>query len=268
MTLKARLSRAFGVRVSSLRRLSGGDVSEVHAVRLADGRHLVLKRADTAAGEGRMLAAIRAAGCPAPKPLLTGDGFLVMERLTDGGLPGPGAWETAGRAVARLHGTYGDAYGWDEDHAFGPVAIPNAPAEDWPRFWAENRILAAPDALPDDIRVRVEALVRTLPGRLPAAPPRSLLHGDLWSGNLLFGPSGFTGLIDPAAYYGDAEVDLAMMTLFGEMPPYFLEGYGPLREGWEDRRPIYQLWPALVHLRLFGVGYRHMVTNLLARAGA
>lgn len=268
MTLAARIEAGLGSAVISTRSMSGGDLSDVFDVRLADGRRLVAKRADTAAAEGAMLAAIRSSGCPSPEVVLCEADLLVMERLADGGMPGPAGWEAAGIGVRALHDTHGGAYGWAADHAFGTVPIPNGSTSDWPGFWAERRLLAAPEAVPAPVARRLEALARTLPDRLPAAPPAALLHGDLWSGNLLFGPAGFSGVIDPAAYFGDAEVDLAMLTLFGAPPLAFFEGYGAPAEGWDARRPIYQLWPALVHLRLFGAGYRPMVERLLAVAGA
>ncbi|MGB8622195.1 MAG: fructosamine kinase family protein, partial [Paracoccaceae bacterium] len=173
-----------------------------------------------------------------------------------------------GRTLRRLHEAAGAGYGWAEHYAFGPVSIPNAAAADWPTFWAERRLMAAPGALPADIANRVEGLAARLPDLLPHSPPAALLHGDLWQGNVLFGTEGACWLIDPACYYGDAEVDLAMLKLFGRPGPAFQDGYGALSDGWLARLPIYQLWPALVHLRLFGGGYRGLVERLLSDAGA
>jgi fructosamine-3-kinase len=247
--------------------LSGGDLSQVAAAELATGETVIAKSAPNAEAEAGMLDAIRATGCPAPRVIGAAASLLVLERLDAGGRPDAAAWETAGRAIARLHRATGARYGWSGDHAFGPAAIPNAAARDWPAFWADRRLLAWPEALPRDIARRVEALARALPDVLPKAPAPALLHGDLWSGNLLWGRAGFSGVIDPAAYHGDPEVDLAMLTLFGAPPASFWRGYGATRPGLADRRPVYQLWPALVHLRLFGDGYRGMVETLLARLG-
>jgi fructosamine-3-kinase len=101
---------------------------------------------------------------------------------------------------------------------------------------------------------------------LPSAAP-ALLHGDLWSGNILVRDGRLAALIDPACYHGDAEVDLAMLTLFDSPPDEFWEAYGPLEPGWRERRPIYQLFPALVHLRLFGAGYAGLADRLLGEIG-
>lgn len=251
-----------------MRGLGGGDLSRVFEVTLADGRAAIAKETPGAGVEAAMLRAIRRTGCPAPEVLFAADDLLVMERLEAGGVPDDAAWRAAGIGVALLHAASGPGYGWPDDHAFGPVPIPNGAAGDWPAFWGERRLLAWPGTLPRDLARCLEALARRLPELLPARPRPALLHGDLWSGNLVFGPGGFSGLIDPAAGHGDPEVDLAMLTLFGRPPPAFLGGYGPLASGWQARRPVYQLWPALVHLRLFGEGYRPMVARLLAASGA
>jgi fructosamine-3-kinase len=113
----------------------------------------------------------------------------------------------------------------------------------------------------------VTALAERLPDLLPASPLPSHLHGDLWSGNILVAGGQLAALIDPACYHGHAEVDLAMLALFDTPPDDFWESYGPLEEGWEERRPLYQLFPALVHLRLFGPTYASMVDRLLGEYG-
>jgi fructosamine-3-kinase len=119
--------------------------------------------------------------------------------------------------------------------------------------------------LPAELARRVERLAAELPERLPVRPAFSLLHGDLWSGNVLVDGPRVSALIDPACYYGHGEVDLAMLTLFGSPGAAFWEAYRPA-PGWDARRPVYQLWPAIVHLLLFGEAYRPMVDRLLAEA--
>jgi fructosamine-3-kinase len=103
---------------------------------------------------------------------------------------------------------------------------------------------------------------------LPAHPDAALLHGDLWGGNILVAQGRVTALIDPACYYGHAEIALAMLCLFDHPDPAFTGAYGAAAPGQADRRPIYQLFPALVHLRLFGQAYRGLVERLLTEAGA
>nr|WP_216671166.1 fructosamine kinase family protein [Mangrovicoccus sp. HB161399] len=255
-----------GAEIRRLVPLQGGDLSEVARADLADGRIAVLKRGPLAGREARMLRAMAAAGAPVPDVLGFDDGLLVLDWLE----PGPSdaaAWTACGAGLRRLHGSLAASCGWDEDYAFGPVAIPNGRMESWPGFWAERRLLPFLPHLPASLARRVETLARRLPDLLPARPPAALLHGDLWQGNIHF--SGGTGmLIDPACYHGDAEADLAMLDLFGRIPAAFLDGYGTLAPGWEGRRPLYQIWPALVHLRLFGGSYAGLAGRLLERCGA
>jgi fructosamine-3-kinase len=262
--LAERAAALLGARVVGLRRLHGGDLSEVALARLETGATAVLKAGPRLRAEAAMLGAIRAAGAPAPAVLAVSDDLLAMEALPEDGAP---AWADLGRAVRTLHAATGPRYGWPVDHGFGPVAIPNAPAADWPAFWAERRLLAGVDALPAGLARRLERLAGRLPDLLPADPPPSLLHGDLWAGNVLFAGGRVSGLIDPACCWGHAEADLAMLTLFGAPGPAFFEAYGPLEPGAAERRAVYQLWPALAHLRLFGGGYRGMVEGLLDRIG-
>lgn len=236
-------------------------------VTLADGRIAVVKGGPAPRTEAAMLAAIRAAGAPAPAVLAVADDLLALEPLADAGGLGA-AWGDLGAALRRLHAARGDRYGWGEDYAFGPVAIPNAPLPDWPDFWAERRVLNAAPHVPADLARRLEAAARRLPDLLPARPAPALLHGDLWTGNVLAAGGRITGLIDPACYHGDPEADLAMLHLFGRPGPAFAKAYGPLDPGWEARRAAYALWPALNHLRLFGAGYRGMVEGFLEAIGA
>ena len=254
-----------GAEVSRARPLHGGDLSEVQLLSLSDGREVAAKTGPLVAAEAAMLRAIRSAGASAPEVLGVAGDLLLMEALEETPSSTEG-WQTLGRALRQLHSAEGPHYGWPEDYAFGPVAIPNTPLRAWPEFWASRRLLAAPDALPRDLRLRIEALCKRLPELLPAAPPAALLHGDLWTGNVLFSHAA-AYLIDPACYWGHGEVDLAMLHLFGTPPAAFHEAYGALEPGHEARWAIYQLWPALVHLRLFGAGYRGMVEARLAALG-
>lgn len=236
-------------------------------ITLADGREAIVKGGASVKAEARMLDAIRATGAPAPAVLAVSDEALVMTVVSSGGNNLGGAWASLGAALARLHAKSGTSYGWFEDYAFGPVAIENAWADDWPRFWAERRLLANLACIPSGLARRIETLAADLANRLPPRPRPALLHGDLWSGNVLVSDHRVTGLIDPACYYGHVEVDFAMLTLFDSPAAAFYDAYGTLEPGHNERVAIYQLWPALVHLRLFGEGYKPLVERLLSAAG-
>jgi fructosamine-3-kinase len=247
--------------------LRGGSLSEIVRISLADGRQAIVKSAPQARAEAVMLATIAASGAPAPAVLAVSDRVLVLELMPAEGLLGA-AWASLGSAAAALHAVRGPRYGWAEDYAFGPVAIPNRWTDHWPSFWAEHRLCVHLGFLPQVLARRVEALAADLPDRLPARPASALLHGDLWSGNVLASGQRVSALIDPACYYGHAEADIAMLELFGRPGAAFYEAYGRMEPGYRERRVLYQLWPALVHLRLFGDEYRPMAGRLLAEAGA
>lgn len=262
-----RAARLLRTSVDGARALSGGSLGEVLRVRFEDGREAVVKGGDAPRREARMLRAIRAQGVPAPDVIAVDDRVLVMSVATDRGTL-DAAWGDLARVLTALHAPPNEPspYGWDEDDAFGPLAIPNTVMDDWPTFWAERRLLPHAQRLPADLARRVERLAAELTERLPARPTPALLHGDLWTGNVLADGSRVAAVIDPACYRGHAEVDLAMLTLFGAPDAAFWDAY-PVETGRTERRPIYQLWPAIVHLLLFGEAYRPMVGRLLSEAG-
>jgi len=261
----AHAAALLGAEATHAEPLGGGCLEQVTRVTLRDGRRVVVKGGPAPRVEAAMLGALRAAGAPTPRVLAVDDALLVMEERPNRGALG-NAWSDLGGVLAKLHAAEGPSYGWDADYAYGPVALPNAAVDDWPAFWAERRLLAHADRLPADLARRVAALAADLPQHLPARPRASLLHGDLWGGNVLVDGDRVSALIDPACYHGHGEVDLAMLTLFDRPDARFFDAY-PTEDGWRERRPVYQLWPAIVHLLLFGSGYRGMVERLLREAG-
>ena len=256
-----------GVAESRLERLAGGDLSEVLLVPRGGGPPLVAKGGPNVSAEAAMLRALAAAGVRVPAVEGEYDQILLIDHIPNDGLLSPNAWADVGSAVARLHAQQSEAYGWPVDYALGTVALDNREGQDWVRFWGEQRLLAASSLLDRPWRARIETLVRRLGERIPHAPRPALLHGDLWAGNILVEGGCLAAFIDPASYYGHAEVDLAMLCLFSAPPEEFWAAYGAREEGWAARLPVYQLFPALVHLRLFGATYAPMVERLLAALG-
>lgn len=228
-------------------------------------------------GEARSLEALRGAASPdlldVPDVIDAADadttefGWLVLEYLP----PSPAApdhEERLGRGLARLHDALGERFGWPETNRIGPLPQPNPPRECWADFWVEARLLpqlhSARDAgllEPGDVGL-LERVAEATPRALApvADDPPGLVHGDLWSGNVHPGPRGRPVLVDPAAYWGHGEVDLAMSRLFGGFGAAFYRAYEeirPLAEGFQAVRcPLYQLYYLLVHVRLFGGSYR------------
>ncbi|MEZ5121576.1 MAG: fructosamine kinase family protein [Solirubrobacterales bacterium] len=262
------LPRQLG-RVTAAHRVGGGDLNEAWAVDLSGGaRAFVKTRAGAPAGEYVAEAAgLRwlgeAGALRVPRVLSAGDDHLALEWIEPGALSPAGA-EELGRGLAALHRAGADAFGAPWPMRLGPVVLANEPSLDWPSFYAQRRLLPLAARARDAGAMtaagvaaveRVAARVAELAG--PPEPP-ARLHGDLWGGNVLAGADGRPWLIDPAAYGGHREVDLAMLRLFGAPDPRALAAYAeayPLAAGHDERVALWQLLPLLVHAVLFGGGY-------------
>lgn len=231
---------------------------------LSDGRVVVAKQGHLVAREGAMLRAIAQTGAPAPEVLHCDGQLLVMSFVEADGRAG---WSSLAEALQHLHAAQDRPYGWNADYAFGSVRIANDPMDSWPRFWAKRRLLPFCEVVDPSLAARIEQVAARLSDLLPESPPAALLHGDMWGGNVLFHQGELAALIDPACYYGDREVDFAMLQVF-DRPPENLFTASDLAPGWRERVPVYELWPMLVHLQLFGDSYRGRVESLLGACGA
>lgn len=256
-----------------LRRLGGGDINDACLARLADGDEAFVKsRAQPIPGEYEAEAAgLRWLAEPGalrtPRVLAVADEYLALEWVAPGALDAEGAQEL-GRGLAATHqagaARFGAPPGVSTDTGFGSLRLPNEPAEDWPAFYAQRRLeplarLARErEALSQSGVAAVERVCTRLGELCGTAEPPARLHGDLWSGNVMADRDGRPWLIDPSAYGGHREVDLAMLRLFGAPSQGVFDAYeevAPLSGGWEDRVVLYQLAPLLVHALLFGGSY-------------
>jgi fructosamine-3-kinase len=263
----SRVAALTGIAEDRLERLGSESVSEVLLVRRG-GHMTVAKKSPSVAAEAAMLRALAQAGIPVPAVEGEYENVLLLANIENDGVFSARAWADLGHRLRELHGHVSTAYGWPVDYAIGTVAFDNRETADWPRFWGEQRLVATAAVLDRPWRERVERLAGRLSDLLPAHPPPALLHGDLWTGNILVRDGTVVGLIDPACYHGDPEVDLAMLELFCSPPEDFRAAYGPLAPGWQERLPLYQLFPALAHVRLWGAGYYTMADRLLTAFGA
>jgi fructosamine-3-kinase len=199
-----------------------------------------------------------------------GDGprYLVLERIDATVGRAPDYDEQLGRGLAHVHKAGAPGFGLHEANFIGTIPQPNDPCESWPDFYIRRRLEPLVQAAVDDEQAPVAwiNIFKRLFHRMeqlagPPEPP-ARLHGDLWSGNLLSDDRGAPCVIDPAVYGGHREIDLAMMRLFGGVSARAFAAYDeafPLAAGHHDRVRLYQLYPLLVHTRLFGGGYARAV---------
>ncbi|GAB3960085.1 fructosamine kinase family protein [Actinoallomurus acanthiterrae] len=201
---------------------------------------------------------------PVPEVLAVDDTTLVLPWI-ESGSPTPEAAERFGRELAVLHGAGAEAYGAPWRGYIASLPLDNARGSSWPEWYAERRVLPyvrmAVDrgALSAGDAARLERAAERIPDAAGPEEPPARIHGDLWSGNLLWGRDR-AWLIDPAAHAGHRETDLAMLALFGAPQlERILAAYdetAPLADGWRARVPLHQLHPLLVHVVLFGSSYR------------
>ena len=210
-----------------------------------------------------------------PEPFLYGETegecFLVMEWLNKAS-PISGFWPDFAERLTRLHRNTADRFGLERNNFIGTLRQKNAQTECWSEFYVRHRLhplvrRCVDEGLfsPVDAR-KAERLFDNMHNIFPVEKP-ALLHGDLWGGNFLPGPDGIACIFDPAAYYGSREMDLAMARLFGGFDRTFYWHYQdlfPLEPGWQERIPLCQLYPMLVHALLFGGSYVRQAATILS----
>jgi fructosamine-3-kinase len=208
-----------------------------------------------------------------PTPICCGvvedSSYLVLEWL-EFGRGTTTAWEEMGRKLAAMHQAgVSEKFGWERNNTIGSTLQINTWTENWGIFFAKHRIgyqlqLAKRrgEGFPDYLQA-IEVVQDYLADRNPEP---SLVHGDLWSGNAAVMETGEPVILDPATYYGDREVDIAMTELFGGFPAAFYRGYNevfPLDEGYQRRKTLYNLYHILNHFNLFGGGYGSQAHRML-----
>lgn len=196
--------------------------------------------------------------------------FLILAFIEQG-RPSPQVWELFGEQLAKLHQNYGTYYGWGKNNYIGSLKQSNNHHVDFISFFQSERLQPQIDlAIRKGLLYKKEIdafdkLFAHLPDIIPEAMP-SLVHGDLWSGNFIVGSSGKPYLIDPSIQYNFRETDIAFTHLFGGFDQRFYESYHanfPLAPGFSERVKIYNLYPLLVHLNIFGSSYLSSIQSVL-----
>jgi fructosamine-3-kinase len=268
-----------------VRRVSGGDINEAFRVVLTDGREAFVKTREDAppgeyAAEAAGLAWLAESGAVrTPRVLERNERYLALEWIAPGRLDADGEQEL-GHGLAAMHAAGAPGFGDFTDAGagdlarFGRLCLSNERTADWPSFYAQRRLLPLArlarehETLSAAGVAAVERVCERLPELAGAPEPPARLHGDLWQGNVMADARGRPWLVDPSAYGGHREVDLAMLMLFGAVPERAIAAYQerlPLADGWRERVGLYQLLPLLVHALLFGGSYRQAAERMALR---
>lgn len=277
----AAVSEALGERLLSARPLGGGCVGEVYRAELADGSVVVAKldRSQNSylEREAFMLRYLREqTELPVPEVFHATEELLVMEFLPGGSVTAA-AEPHAAELLAGLHKLSGEGFGFEQDTVIGGLDQPNPLSEKWVAFFRDHRLLHMANVacgagrLPDQTLRRIEKLAERLDCWLIEPEQPLLIHGNVWGGNVLAEGKRVTGFLDPAIYRADPEVELACITLFNTFGNNFFRRYAEIRDIrdgiLEERRHLYNLYPLLVHVRLFGGGYLSSVEEKLKLFG-
>jgi fructosamine-3-kinase len=196
--------------------------------------------------------------------------YLLLEYIQ----PSPktrGYWEKFGESLAALHLNTSTHFGLDHNNRIGRLPQINTPNKSWKSFFVECRLLPqielAAGLIPSGLRRDLEKLIDNLENILVDEDP-ALIHGDLWSGNVLAGAEEEVVLIDPAVYYANREIELAFTKLFGGFADSFYRSYNaifPIKSEFEERAEVYNLYPLLVHLNMFGLSYLGAIKEILRK---
>lgn len=258
--------------------VGGGSINQAHVLTDGQSRYFVKlnqpQRELMFRQEALGLQALAQVGAiRIPQVICTGlseqHSFIVLEYFPLG-RGSSQAWQQLGQNLAELHHkATGDQFGWEQDNTIGSTVQINPWTDDWAEFWRDARIgyqlqLARKHGVHLD---HADDLLRNIPRLLAKHHPQpALVHGDLWSGNVGFTEAGEPVIFDPAAYYGDWEVDLAMTELFGGFPAEFYQGYQSVQHlptGYQARKILYNLYHILNHGNLFGGSYWHQSQGMI-----
>jgi fructosamine-3-kinase len=293
--VRRRAEAALGSRIRRSQPLSGGNIAQATRIETDDGRDLVVKHMvprrqsphptfgtlpkATLKDEAFMLDRLRQTGVvPVPDVVHVAPDLLILTFVDcdQDALSNTGQTALAD-VLAALHAHTAPRFGFDRPTPVGPVQRPNAWSEDWLSFLRDQRLMffghLAQQAgrLPDGCFAGLEKLCTQLDRWIPMNRPPSLIHGDLWIGNILFRQQRLAALIDPATYYADAEIELAFLPLFSGVGAAFFERYHAHRPidplFFEERQMLYQLEPLLAHAMFFGGGYGTRVHQIVRHYG-
>lgn len=268
--------------ISSISEVHGGSINLCFQLKTNKGSYFI-KINDAAKypgifqAEEKGLKILESAGAfRTPKTYFMGEfegkTFLLMEHINPN-MEKAGFWEDFGTSLAKLHRNTAEHFGLEHDNYIGSLTQYNQPKSTWTDFFMENRLAVqvklSRDSAKIDINIskKFDKLYAQLDNLFPKENP-ALIHGDLWTGNYMSDENGNPVIIDPAVYYGHREMDIAMTQLFGGFGAEMYKTYQnefPMEKGWQERMDLWNLYPLMVHVNLFGGGYLTRVESILRR---
>lgn len=281
MIVKKIIEERLSTKLDFIVPLSGGDINQVYKIKCSRGDYIVkynsqLRFPKMFAKEAAGLDLLRNKGLDTPLVLdqfeYADDQLLVLEFIKEEKATTK-FWCQFAKDLSGIHKNSNSFFGLDHDNYIGSLNQYNDPLSSWEEFFISMRLdPLIQKAFDNGLLTQkhldgFESFYCLFSNLIPDEKP-SLLHGDLWSGNLLCAVGQNAVFIDPAVYYGHREVDIAMTRMFGGFDSIYLDQYQdhfPLEKGWEERIPIHNLYPNLVHLNLFGSAYLGGIENVLQR---
>jgi len=275
--LRDRVANRTGDRPTALVELDGGESGTVHRVDFADRDPLVTKTGDAPLSvESEMLAHLADAGLPVPTVEHASDDLLLLEYVEGDSRVTPAVERDAADHLAALHGTTAPAFGFERDTLTGTLRQPNPWTDSWVAFYRDRRLRYAAEVardagrLPAALHERVLSVADDCDTLLVEPDAPSLIHGDVWTNNVLARDGAVAAFLDPATYYAHAEVELAYVDWTDTFGDAFFERYDARRgiaPGFDERRDVYALYPLLVHVYYFGDPYPDELAATLDRLG-
>ena len=268
------------VQITESRTLSGGSINEAFTLKTTAGDFFMKYNSASAfpaifekeAAGLKILASTNSIAIPEViGSAESGKYAYLLLQYIESGVPDQNFWNDFGIKLADLHRNTSEYFGLDNDNYIGSLVQSNKKHADFIEFFIVERIEPRLKAARNkgefshsDTRY-FNSLFKSLQNIIPSEKP-ALIHGDLWSGNFMVTADGLPCLIDPAIYYGHREADIAMTQLFGGFHQEFYDAYNqawPMEKDWQKRMDIFNLYPLLVHVNLFGSGYARQVLQII-----
>jgi fructosamine-3-kinase len=275
--LQSEIERELKCRIVAIAPLSAANNAQIYRLSCDDRKVYVAKVAERGLDiEAFMLRYLKdKSKLPVPRVFFSNEHIIIMEFFVAQMSLDDASQRNAAELLADLHKIRADKYGFERDTLIGFLRQPNEQSGDWTAFFVKNRLMHMGEEALKERKIdakfmkQLERLCAKMGRYITQPQPPSLIHGDIWGGNILSGNGRIAAFLDPAIYYADPEIELAFIRLFHTFSDSFYARYNeinPIRPGfYEERADIYSLYPLLVHTRLFGLSYARKAQKILDR---